>query len=134
MVQVRRMLESLDSSVRRVPVQTVVLGVLAGLITGIIADLLSGVLVLGGAILSSLGFIALKSFVNKYLPSDKARVLPRAIILYLLRLVLICLVFLIIIFYFKNKVLAFAAGFSLVLVSVAIEAVRNLAGVKKWKD
>lgn len=123
----------LESSVKRVPRVTVLLGLAAGIFAAILGGPISGVLVLAGAVLAALGFISLKSFVDRYLQQGSARLWPRALLFYSLRLLLICLIFLTIIFFFKTRVLALAAGFSLILVAILAEAVRHLAGIKQWK-
>lgn len=123
----------LEHSVKRVPRVTILLGLAVGILTAFLTEAVSGALVLAGAALAAAGFISLKAFVDKYLQAGPARLWRRAVLFYSLRLVLICLIFLIIIFFFKVRVLALAAGFSLILVAILAEAVRNLAGVKQWK-
>jgi hypothetical protein len=56
------------------------------------------------------------------------------VLLYALRLVLICAVFFLIILLYPKKILAFVAGFSAVVPVTLAEAVRGLLRVKKWKD
>jgi len=123
----------LESSLRRVPWETIFLGFISGLGTGLFLEPVSGGLVLAGSLLAALSFLTLKSFINKYLTYGRQRLLPRAILIYLFRVILICLIFLIIIFLFRSKVLAFAAGFSLLIISLLIEALRNLASGRQWK-
>lgn len=123
----------LEPSVKRVPRITLVLGLAVGILTAILGGPVTGVLVLAGSALAALGFISLKSFVDKYLQEKPTSLWPRALLFYSLRLLLICLIFLIIIFFFKARVLALAAGFSLILVAILAEAVRHLAGIKQWK-
>ncbi|MBC7362855.1 MAG: ATP synthase subunit I [Candidatus Aminicenantes bacterium] len=123
----------LEASIKRVPRETILLGVIFSITCGIIFEPVCGILVFLGALLSAIGFIALNSFINRYLGKKKTMFLRRAILMYSLRLLLICLVFLIIIFFFKGKIIAFVAGFSLIVVSVLVEALRNLAYVKQWK-
>jgi len=89
--------------------------------------------VAGGAILAAVGFISLKSFVNRYLGGKRTVLVKRALVLFSLRLLLICLIFLAIIFIFRGKVIAFVAGFSSMVVAVLIEAIRNLVNIKQWK-
>ncbi|MGB9893788.1 MAG: hypothetical protein ACPLRA_05195 [Candidatus Saccharicenans sp.] len=123
----------LEDSIRRVPLETILLGLAAGLATGFFLEPISGALVLGGALLAAVAFITLNSFINKYFRVGQKGLIARAISVYLLRLLLICLVFLIIIIFFKKRVLAFAAGFSLVIISVLVEALRNLTSGRQWK-
>lgn len=123
----------LDSAIKRIPLETLLLGLAAGIITAVVFEPLSGGLVLAGSVLSAAGFISLRSFVDKYLHSGQTRMWRRALLFYSLRLLLICLVFLIIILIFKGRVLALAAGLSLILLSILVEAVRHLASITQWK-
>jgi hypothetical protein len=125
--------DPLESSLRRIPIETFALGFLTGLGAGWLLDPLSGIIIFAGSGLAALSFISLKSFIDRYLYKNKTVLLRRAIILYSLRLLLICMIFLTIIFFFKGKIIAFVAGFSLLLVSILVEAVRNLANIKPWK-
>lgn len=125
--------ESMEISLKRVPKLTVILGLIFGLIGGIIFDPIRGMLIFLGALFSVLGFITLISFVDRYLGKQKNILLRRALLAYFLRLLLICLVFLIIIFFFKSKIVAFVAGFSLIVISILIEAVRSIGYMRQWK-
>ncbi|MCI4445607.1 MAG: hypothetical protein JHC32_06215 [Candidatus Aminicenantes bacterium] len=125
--------DPLESSLRRIPIETFALGFLTGLGAGWLLDPLSGIIIFAGSGLAALSFISLKSFIDRYLYKNKTVLLRRAIILYSLRLLLICMIFLTIIFFFKGKIIAFVVGFSLLLVSILVEAVRNLANIKPWK-
>jgi hypothetical protein len=53
--------------------------------------------------------------------------------MYLLRLILICGVFLIIILLFPRQILAFGAGFSVIVPVVLVEGSRALLRMKTWK-
>lgn len=123
----------LDSAIKRIPLETLLLGLAAGIITAVVFEPLSGGLVLMGSALSAAGFMSLRSFVDKYIQSGQTKLWRRALLFYSLRLVLICLIFLIIILIFKGRVLALGAGLSLILLTILVEAVRNLASIKQWK-
>ncbi len=123
----------LENSIKRVPRVTLFLGLAVAIPTALLGGLVSGALVLAGAALAATGFVSLKLFINKYLQAGPAKLRRRAVLFYSLRLLLICLIFLTIIFFFKVRVLALAAGFSLILVAILAEAVRHLAGIKQWK-
>lgn len=125
--------DGLEKSIRRVPLETLILGVISGAAAFFLFEPAAGVLILAGAILSSLGFISVKSFVDRYLYSKSDRLRRRALLFYAVRLLLICLIFLIIIIFFKTRILALAAGFSLIVISILLEVVRNLASLKLWK-
>jgi hypothetical protein len=125
--------DQFEKSLKRVPVETLAIGCLASILVLLFLDPVSAVLVAGGAILAAVGFISLKSFVNRYLGGKRTVLVKRALVLFSLRLLLICLIFLAIIFIFRGKVIAFVAGFSSMVVAVLIEAIRNLVNIKQWK-
>ncbi|MDD8020655.1 MAG: hypothetical protein PHU81_05670 [Acidobacteriota bacterium] len=126
----KKLADLFEKSLKRVPVETMIIGFLASLFVMIWLEVASALLVLAGATLGALGFISLKSFVDRYLSQKKAVFIKRCILLYGLRLLLICLVFLAIIFIFKGKVIAFVAGFSSIVVAILIEAIRNLVKIR----
>ncbi|NMC65577.1 MAG: hypothetical protein GYA53_05495 [Acidobacteria bacterium] len=125
--------DQFEKSLKRVPVETLAIGCLASILVLLFLDPVSAVLVAGGAILAAVGFISLKSFVNRYLGGKRTVLVKRALVLFSLRLLLICLIFLAIIFIFRGKVIAFVAGFSSMVVAILIEAIRNLVNIKQWK-
>ena len=125
--------ELFEKSLKRIPVETIALGCLASILGLIFFDLISAALLVAGALVAAAGFISLRSFVNRYVFREKTVFRKRALILYSLRLLLICLIFLAIIFIFRGKVIAFVAGFSSLVVAVLIEAIRNLVNIRQWK-
>ncbi len=125
--------ELFEKSLKRIPVETIVLGVLTSILGLVFFDLTSAGLLVAGALVAAAGFISLRSFVDRYIFKEKTVFRKRALILYSLRLLLICLVFLAIIFIFRVKVIAFVAGFSSLVVAVLIEAIRNLVNIRQWK-
>ncbi len=125
--------ELFEKSLKRIPVETILLGCLASIFGWIFFDLISAGLLVAGALLGAAGFISLRAFVDRYIFKEKAVFRKRALILYSLRLLLICLVFLAIIFIFRGKIIAFVAGFSSLVVAILIEAIRNLVNIRQWK-
>ncbi len=125
--------ELFEKSLKRIPVETIVLGVLTSILGLVFFDLTSAGLLVAGALVAAAGFISLRSFVDRYIFKEKTVFRKRALILYSLRLLLICLVFLAIIFIFRVKVIVFVAGFSSLVVAVLIEAIRNLVNIRQWK-
>jgi len=126
--------DQMEKSIKRIPAETMVLGLVFGLLAALVFDPISGVLVLAGALVAGLSFIGLKGAVDRWLTQPRSRFMKKALLLYLLRLGLICLIFLTIIFLFKKRVIAFVAGFSVILLSLMIEALINLVSMKQWKD
>jgi hypothetical protein len=62
------------------------------------------------------------------------KALRLALPFYVLRIVLILGIFFIIIFFFSNKIIAFAVGFSTLVPVFLIEAVIALSKMKEWKN
>jgi len=125
--------DQMEKSIKRIPVETAVFGLVFGLLAALFFDAVSGLLVLAGALVAGLSFLGLKGAVDRWLTMPKARFMRKALFLYMVRLGLICLIFLTIIFLFKRKVIAFVAGFSLILISVMVEALINLVSMRQWK-
>ncbi|MCX7972943.1 MAG: ATP synthase subunit I [Candidatus Aminicenantes bacterium] len=117
---------------RRLPYEILGLAGLLALATAIIFDPISAFLCLVGGIVSCLSFLWIKRAVILYLGTQKKRSLQRLIIFQLLRLGLIGFIFLIIIYFFSSRVLAFMAGFSALLLAMAGEAISSI-WKKSWK-
>jgi len=118
---------------RRVPAEILVVSaVLAG------GSLLffspsTALFVLAGGVFSAASFTWLKSALGRFLTQDRSRAVRSGLFLYLARLGLLIGVFLIIILLSPRMILAFAAGFSSVILVFFVEAVRALAPMKSWK-
>ncbi|MFO7732296.1 MAG: ATP synthase subunit I [Candidatus Aminicenantes bacterium] len=127
--------EPFDEQVlRRVPWEILAVSAVLAVVVGLIFGPLTGLLFFAGGGLSALGFAWLKRSLSRLLLQGKTGALRSGIALYVLRLALICGVFFLIILLFPGRVLAFVAGFS-VLVPVALaESVRALLLMKTWKN
>lgn len=125
--------DQMEKSIKRIPLETAASGLAFGILAGLVFDLITGVLVLAGAVLAGISFFWLRGAVDRWLTQPRAKLMNKALVLYLFRLGLICLIFLIIIFIFKRKIIAFVAGFSIILVVVLIEALIILVSIKQWK-
>lgn len=123
-----------EKILRRIPVEVILAAAAFGFGTAILFGPLTGLFFFAGGALATLGFIWLKSSLTRILQGDKATALRSGILFYLGRFVLILAVFLIIIFFYPRKLLAFAAGFSTVIPVFLVETVRALAHMKTWKD
>jgi hypothetical protein len=119
---------------RRMPVEIAVLAAVLGLGTGALLDPLTGLFVLAGGLFSALGFIWLKQSLTRFLSREKKGALRAGILLYGLRLVLICAVFFLIILVYPKKIIAFVAGFSAVVPVSLFEGLRGLLLLRTWKD
>ena len=118
---------------RRIPFEVVAFAAFVAIPVGLIFGPLSGVFFLAGGALAAVGFLWLRSSLDRVLARGKTQALRSGILLYGFRFVLILGVFLIIILLYPKKLLAFAAGFSSVIPVFLGEAVTALARMKPWK-
>ncbi len=118
---------------RRIPREVLVLAALLAEAVAVLAGLPAGLLFLGGGALAALGFLWLRQSMTRFLLREKAGALRSAVLLYGLRLLLICGVFFIIILLFPKRLLAFGAGFSVLILVMLAEGVRGLLRMKTWK-
>lgn len=119
---------------RRIPVEIVVLAAALGLAAGLILDPMTGLFFFAGGVFSALGFVWLKQSLTRLLSREKKGALRSGILIYVLRLVLICSVFFLIIFVYPKKIIAFVAGFSSVIPVALAEGIRGLLLMRTWKD
>jgi hypothetical protein len=119
---------------RRIPVEIVALAAALAVVAGLVFDPLTGLFFFAGGIFSALGFAWLKHSLTRLLSMDKRGALRSGVVLYALRLVLICAVFFLIILLYPKKILAFVAGFSTVVPVALVEGVRALLLIRSWKD
>jgi hypothetical protein len=118
---------------RRIPGEILGLSAVLALAAWLLFDPRTALLFFSGGALAAVGFLWLKQSLNRFLLKDRAGALRSAILLYVLRLVLICGVFFIIMLLFPRKILAFGAGFSTVIPVFLAEAVGALLRMKTWK-
>jgi hypothetical protein len=119
---------------RRVPVEIVALAAVLAFAAALLFDPLTGLFFFAGGAFSALGFVWLKQSLTRFLSREKAGALRAGIVLYALRLVLICAVFFLIILVYPKKIIAFVAGFSTVILVSLVEGIRGLLHMKTWKD
>jgi hypothetical protein len=118
---------------RRIPGEILILSAVLALAVGFLFDPLTAVLFFAGGALAAAGFLWLKQSLTRFLLRDRAGALRSGILLYILRLALICAVFFIIILLFPGKILAFGAGFSTIILVFLAEGVGALLRMKTWK-
>ncbi|MGZ5499419.1 MAG: ATP synthase subunit I, partial [Candidatus Aminicenantales bacterium] len=82
---------------KRIPVEIIVLAAALGLAAGLILDPMTGLFFFAGGVFSALGFVWLKQSLTRLLSREKKGALRSGILIYVLRLVLICSVFFLII-------------------------------------
>ena len=130
--------EMADSSeekiLRRVPLETLICTIVVSTTGFFLFDYLIALLVFAGGLFSMLNFYWLKQTISKAISPDKKKSLRSAIPLYIVRILLILAIFFIIIIFFSNKILAFVVGFSMIIPVFLIEAFRELAKLKQWKN
>ena len=119
---------------RRIPVEIVALAAGLALAAALVFDPLTGLFVFAGGVFSALGFAWLKQSLTRFLSREKKGALRSGIVLYVIRFVLICAVFFLIILVYPKKILAFVAGFSSVVPVALAEGVRGLLLMRTWKD
>jgi len=119
---------------RRVPFEILAASAVLALPAALLFDLPTGLVFLAGGAFAALGFAWLKQSLTRFLAREKKGALRSGIVLYALRLVLICAVFLLIIVLYPRKILAFGAGFSVLVLVSLVEGVRALLLMRTWKD
>jgi len=122
-----------EQILRRIPGEILLSAAVLALAAVFLFDLTTGLLVFAGGGLAALGFVWLKQSLTRALLKGKAGALKSGILLYALRLVLICGVFFFIILLFPKKILAFGAGFSVIVLVFLVEGARALLRMKTWK-
>jgi hypothetical protein len=119
---------------RRIPAEIVVLAACLALSAWLLFDAMTGLLFFAGGVLSAVGFAWLRQSLTRFLSREKKGALRAGIALYIVRLMLICAVFFLIIVLYPKKILAFAAGFSTIVPVSLLEGLRGLLLMRKWKD
>jgi hypothetical protein len=119
---------------RRIPLEILAAGAAAGLIALPFFGVTTALLVLTGGTLASLGFLWMKVSLTRFLQRERKAALRSGVLIYLARFVLILAVFSFIIFLFPGKILAFVAGFSVLVPVFLVEGVFALLRVKTWKS
>jgi hypothetical protein len=119
---------------KRIPLEILAAGAAAGLIALPFFGVTTALLVLTGGTLASLGFLWMKVSLTRFLQRERKAALRSGVLIYLARFVLILAVFSFIIFLFPGKILAFVAGFSVLVPVFLVEGVFALVRVKTWKS
>jgi hypothetical protein len=125
--------DSDERILRRIPLEILGLSAVLALAAWPLFDAPTALVFFAGGGLAALGFLWLAQSVSRFLFRERARALRVAVLLYALRLVLICGAFFIIILLFPKKVLAFGAGFSTIVPVFLAEGVGAFLRLKTWK-
>lgn len=118
---------------RRVPLEILVIAAVLAAGAALLFDLPTGLVFLAGGALAALSFAWLRRSVSRLLASGRKGALRSGIALYALRLALICAAFFLIILVYPKKILAFGAGFSVVVLVSLVEGIRALLLLRTWK-
>jgi len=119
---------------KRIPWEVLAISFLLAVSAFLIFDINTGLFVLGGGLFSALNFVWLRLALSKALLRGKKQALKTSGLVFALRLILILIIFFIIIFLFSKKIIAFAVGFSSIIVVLLIEAVAAMSRLKTWKN
>ncbi len=122
-----------DRLLRRMPLEIAGLAAVLALAAVPLFGLATGLFFLAGGLLSAFGFAWLRQSLGRFLDKGARGARRSGVALYVLRLVLICAVFFLIILVYPEKLLAFGAGFSTVVPVALAEAVRGLIQLRQWK-
>jgi hypothetical protein len=123
-----------ENIIRRIPFEIIILAATLGVGASLIFDVLTGLFFFAGGALAALSFLWLKQSLTRVLLWEKAKAVRSGILLYVFRLILILGLFFIIIFAYPNKLLAFGAGFSMIIPVFLGETAVALARMKQWKN
>ncbi|HZX10830.1 MAG TPA: ATP synthase subunit I [Acidobacteriota bacterium] len=123
-----------EKILRRIPKEILVVSLILAIGTVFVFDLITAVLLFIGGAIAAISFIWLKKSITRLLSLGKKKAVKSAVLFYGLRLILIIAVIFIIILFFQNKVLAFAAGFSTIIVVFLIEGVIAVSKMMRWKN
>jgi len=123
-----------EKILRRIPLEVLGLSFLLAVTASFLFDLLVGLFVLAGGTISTLNFIWLRQALSKVQLRGKKQALKVSALAFGLRLMLILAIIFIIILFFSKKIIAFAAGFSSIIVVLFVEAVAAMSRLKTWKN
>lgn len=123
-----------DRILGRIPLETAIAAAVLTVPAILLFDLPTGLVFLAGGVFSALGFAWLRQSLARVLDRGRTGALRSGVALYVLRLVLICAVFFLIILLYPRKLLAFGAGFSILVPVTLVEGLRGLLLMRSWKD
>ncbi|MBN1939031.1 MAG: ATP synthase subunit I [Candidatus Aminicenantes bacterium] len=122
-----------QTALRRIPFEIIILTAVVASVLAFAVNPATGLFFFAGGALAAISFLWMKSTVAKILSRNKAEAVRTGLLFYALRFILILGVFFLIILAYPNRILAFAAGFSMVIPAFVVEAVKAFALMKQWK-
>jgi predicted tellurium resistance membrane protein TerC len=123
-----------EKILRRVPLEILAAGAASGLVALPFFGATTALIVLAGGALASSGFLWMKVSLTRFIRGDRKAALRAGVLIYMVRFVLILAVFSFIIYLFPREILAFAAGFSVLVPVFLIEGMAALLRMKTWKS
>lgn len=123
-----------EKILNRIPKEILVISFILAVGTAFVFDIVTSGLFLLGGVFAAISFLWLKRSITKFLSLEKKKAIKSGVLLYGLRLILIIAVIFIIILFFQNKILAFVAGFSTIIVVFLIEGAAAVSKMMKWKN
>ncbi len=123
-----------EKILRRIPLEIILISFFVSLASLAFFDALSSLFIFSGGAFSALSFFWLNRSLSKLLMGEKKKALKSTLIFYLIRLVLILTIFFIIIFFFSKKIIAFIAGFSIIILVIFLETLVAAFKGKEWKN
>ena len=118
----------------RVPLEVLGPSLIVSMVVLVFFDPLTALLFFWGGSVSALNFLWLRKTSSNILLRNKKGALTLGIFFYILRILLICSIFFIIIFFLSERIVAFVAGLSTIILIFLAEAGRALAKQSKWKS
>lgn len=115
---------------RRIPLEILVFALVIASGSLLFFSPRAGLFILAGGAFSAASFLWLKQTITGFLGQDRKKAVKSGLLIYLVRLLLIIAVFSVIILQFPRMILAFAAGFSVIILAFLVEAVRALSQMK----
>lgn len=123
-----------EKILRRIPREIIFLSIILTLIIFLLFGGAASFFFFLGGIFSAVSFLWLKQSLSQFLLQEKGKAIKSTISLYALRILLILAIFFIIIYFFSDKIIAFAAGFSVIIPVFMLEAVAAFSQMRKWKN
>lgn len=123
-----------DRVLGRIPREVLAASLLLAVPAGIALGPCVGGLFFAGGGLAALGFLSLKRWLYAAALGDRRKTAASLVGVYVLRLVLIAAIFSSIILLYKKKAIAFAAGFSVLILVLLAEALVAVARKPIWKS
>lgn len=136
MVKTRVFQNSIEQIIlKRIPLEIIFTSTLLALPVYLLFDLTNAFLFWLGGLISALSFWSLKTSLTKILANlGQQKTIRLSLAWYVLRILLIVIIFFIIILLYQKRVLAFALGFSMLLLVIMVEAIFGLISWRKWKN